>query len=836
VIAERNPWALLDVFKVFLEKLLAFGARLSLQKCDFFASMLCWCGMEIDLPRSAWRIDPRRVAALAEEPIPRDRDSLILATSVLRYYYFGVKDQLKQRERIARLAELEAPRSDVAAAMAADGGALTQLLRDAREAVRSGHWLLIYDPSKPVWCWTDAASEHGFAVVAAQFDDVTGQLQPISYFSKGWLEPQLRGWTAQVKECYAQRYAMTNIMPLAFPYASVYLLCDNRNLASVADSADRRIVRWQAEILASGCIRRSWIPGQYNTIADFGSRSVEPVDSLPTEEEDFEGHIYALVFGEGGEGSAGPSSSPGATTVLGHLHMDTMVGKIVTAQQAVTEEELASWRRTRAYSKVIVAGLPLHLLERRMIVPAKADELKQALLRLAHDDEAHISGAERTVLQLKRQARVVWLNMDKDAEAYIGSCFRCQFTKAGHHEGKIGTSTPTIPPYVYHTAYADLKGPLPNDTGYILAVVEGISKCVRLRYLPAANTKEVTEELDEAFASWGTFPVVLRTDGGPPFNAAALASWASERGITPILGVPEHHQGQGSVETKFRGIASAIMAMLGGKAPTSWFKDPRTLMRLEEVINSTYTSAHGGSPSWVLTGREPRTRLSAATSSGLDDAVLSDLLGLPSVTSNDINEIISQHHDQIDKVQRRASLALSLGQALSKSRYDAARVAADFKVDAWVLVHRMAPNRLVPHFTGPYKVVRVSDDANFVHVLHYLTPTAEPEGPVHVSRLLHFDFSRATAEQIAQFQLGDDSGIVSNVKSHRLLPDGTYEYEVEFVGNPVPFWLPGFGLRRVVKVIDYAKQNALPPPGSLPKRAERAAASGRLLRDRSARG
>ena len=45
----------------------------------------------------------------------------------------------------------------------------------------------------------------------------------------------------------------------------------------------------------------------------------------------------------------------------------------------------------------------------------------------------------------------------------------------------------------------------------------------------------------------------------------------------------------------------------------------------------------------------------------------------------------------------------------------------------------MAPNRLVPHFKGPYKVARVSEDANCVHVLHYLTPTAEPEGPVHVS-------------------------------------------------------------------------------------------------------
>ena len=68
------------------------------------------------------------------------------------------------------------------------------------------------------------------------------------------------------------------------------------------------------------------------------------------------------------------------------------------------------------------------------------------------------------------------------------------------------------------------------------------------------------------------------------------------------------------------------------------------------------------------------------------------------------------------------------------------------------------------------------------------------------------------------------------------MPDGTIEYEVEFIGNPTPFWLPGYGLRRVVKVIDYAKMHALPPPGSLPKRVERGAAAAARPVRRAARG
>ena len=72
---------------------------------------------------------------------------------------------------------------------------------------------------------------------------------------------------------------------------------------------------------------------------------------------------------------------------------------------------------------------------------------------------------------------------------------------------------------------------------------------------------------------------------------------------------------------------------------------------------------------------------------------------------------------------------------------------------------------------------------------------------------------------------GEGAGIVSEVKGHRLLPDGTYEYEVEFVGNPVPFWIRGYGLRRVVKAVEYCESNHLPPLGTLPKRIAGGAAS-----------
>lgn len=823
VLAAKEVWTLLDAFKVFLAKLLAMGGRLKLAKSQFFVTVVNWCGMQIDFKTNNWRIDPERVEALARTPVPRDAEALKHIISVLRYYYFGVTNQVKQRERIARLAALaDTPRVDIESALRENNKDLMRVLDAALKEVMAGKWLLVYDATKPVWVWTDASSECGFAIVAAQWDTVTGALLPISYFSKGWETSQWLGWTPQVKEMYAARVAMTKVMPTAFPYAmKVYLLLDNKNIASNAASEDRRILRWQAEIRDTGCVELGWTPGEYNTIADFGSRSVTPSGEGMSADEAFDARIYAILSPvEEKEGLQVAAE----TVVPGHLPMDSTVAKIAAAQQAASEEERAGWRRSRNYSTVTLGGQVLHLLERRLIVPSGALELKGVLLRLAHDDDSHYSGADRTVLQLKRQARVYWEGMDTDVAKYIASCFKCQFAKAPHHEAKnVGTLVPTIPPYVYHTGYADLKGPMPSDTGYLLVLVEGISKAVRIRYVPRNTAGEVTEELEEAFGSWGTYPKVLRTDGGPPFNSVELAAWAKGRGITTVLGVAEHHQGQGTVETKMRGLATAIIATLGGKAPTGWFKDPRMLMRLEQVINSTYTSAHGGCPGWVLTGREPRTLLSATTSDVYD---ATEVLGIPGATADDVSEIIAQHHDQIDKVQGRARMAVCLAQALSKARYDGRREPASYKEGDWVLVYNAAPNRMTPHYTGPYKVVEVRGEGNFVLGRHYLTPEAEPLGPFHVSRLIRFDFTRTTPGEIAQFELGEGAGIVSEVKGHRLLPDGTYEFEVEFVGNPVPFWLRGYEIRRVRKAVEYCERNHLPSLGSLPKRVAGSAAGG----------
>lgn len=822
VVGAVSDEHLLKILVEFVDRLLLFGGRLSLLKCKFFITLLHWCGVEIDLTTNEWRVDPSRVSSMKETPIPTDQTALEHVLGMIRYYYWTVASdkQLEQREHLALLSELNRPRIKLSEAWTEKH---TIAMKSSINNICNGDWLLVYDPSQPVWVTTDASSLYGFGVVASQYDK-NGKMRPIANFSQGWLGPQLRGWTPQVKEMYALRYAVTKIMPAAFPYAKVILLCDNRNLSSTHDSEDLRITRWQQEISDAGVICKQWIPGDYNTIADHVSRFVLPnTGASPDPETAFHSYIYSLSVSESSEKGEMPSASN--TVVPGHLQIAEMTANIADAQKDADETERARWASLGHYTTVSLAGRLLHLHKRRLIVPAAAIGIKSKLLNLAHDDQCHFTGFNRTLQNLSSQAKVWWESITEDTDAYIKSCFRCAFAKARHSPvDTVGTLVPTIPPHVMHTCYVDTKGPFPDGSGYLMAVVEGLSKDTRLRYLPDISAPQVIEELEEAFASFGSNPKVIRTDGGPPFNSAAYTDWCASEGIAPVLGVADHSQGQGTVETKFRGIASALIAVLGGKAPTGWYKDPKILAKLERVINTTYSSTLGGCPSWARTGLQPRTNLSTLNVDFTSSDTGDDYLGLAGIESHDLQEVIALHHANIDRIHGRVSLAVSLAQSITKDRWDAARESSTFIAGDWVLIHFGAPNRLMPFFRGPYKITRVSDDNNFVWTVHFLAEEGTEFGPYHVSRLIRFNFGRATAADIAAFQLDEGTDIVRDITAHRQRDDGSYEFLVEWASDPIPSWLGGFALRKVVKAIDYCKHHSLPSPNSGVRRTSSAPA------------
>jgi hypothetical protein len=884
-----------------LTRILAFGGRVSLEKSHFLPDVIDWCGVEVDLVHHQWRIARGRVQSLREIPVPENREDLVHVLGVLRYYYFGITDQHAQRARIARLAELDVPGSQLALRWTDEH---TQILREACEAIANGDWILVFDPSREVFLSTDASGKHGFCVTAHQYND-DGVFRPILFYSRGWHSTQL-DWTPQTKETYALLRAAYYFAPDYFPGARIVLVTDNRNLAADCESEDVRLRQWKEQVRSTGVDIR-WIPGFFNAAADYGSRAVraEPNTPLTEEEAALSRVIYLGYLGRAkaplrlGYGSPNdpftliddepvvmeervPSSAltslpvflaaiqdartdrnlraarraaAAASTALaatsppvappppptaeetaalarqgrraaggaadyavlpeallspvvpGHLVIDPLLARIAQAQ-ASAPDEVDAWRNaSRGIYRVLhLADHVIHTIRGLAVVPADAHDIKAEILELAHERRLHYTGVHRTFEYVEKQMRVTWLGLREEIEEHISGCTHCAFGKPpGFENSKLGLSQPTSAPGVGHTWYIDMK--TLGNSWYLLAVVEAISRMTRLRAIKSLKSSFVQEALVEIFDSFeGHRPFVLRSDGGPPFNSESFNLFCRDNRIKLVLGAPGHSEGQGKVETIFRPIAAALISAYGNNA-AEYFRNPSTLRRLEQIINSTVVEPVHGSPAQIYFGTQPRTPDALLPEADSWSSVLSDA----HLTTEEVNQAIFLYHDALDKRQRRALLASSMAQAISKGRRDASRVPPSFNRGDFFLVYVLnRPTRLSVHFTGPFVVTEVSRDGNLVYGRYFSSPAGlPPRGPFHVSRVVPFDARRFDPRVGTFMNLAEGLGLVEEVLEHRLGEDGSPEFFVSWFGTDKRSWTTLEGAGKDSRLVAYAAAHGL---------------------------
>ena len=127
--------------------------------------------------------------------------------------------------------------------------------------------LLIHDPGKPTFVYTDA-SDQGWGAVVTQFDD-KGTERVTHVFSRNFNETQQRLKTVQ-KECLAIIAAIRHL-GLQLLVWDWTLRCDHANLRYMATSQDAMVRKWFLE-LCTVCHAVQHIEGKGNIIADFMSR------------------------------------------------------------------------------------------------------------------------------------------------------------------------------------------------------------------------------------------------------------------------------------------------------------------------------------------------------------------------------------------------------------------------------------------------------------------------------------------------------------------------------------------------------------------------------------
>ena len=68
---------------------------------------------------------------------------------------------------------------------------------------------------------------------------------------------------------------------------------------------------------------------------------------------------------------------------------------------------------------------------------------------------------------------------------------------------------------------------------------------------------------------------------------------------------------------------------------------------------------------------------------------------------------MAEHHAHLNAVQARVLPASSVAQMITKRDWDADRKPGDFKVGEHIIALHTAPNKMLPHFKGPYQVSAV---------------------------------------------------------------------------------------------------------------------------------
>ena len=324
-------------------------------------------------------------------------------------------------------------------------------------------------------------------------------------------------------------------------------------------------------------------------------------------------------------------------------------------------------------------------------------------------------------------------------------------------------------------------------------VKEFVSSCFKCTFAKADHVKATdVGTLSPTVAPW--------------IHHTCFKAFCLEEGVKAIPGAPYHSLGQGLVENRIRGIAASIMAVLGNKAEREWYKGP-LLGRLEVI------EAKGCSPYCAMFGREPRTALTA-TADWSSDSFGERALSAPGVTLEDVNEIIARHHAVVHAVEQRLLIGTSVQQALTKRTWEAGRTPGTYTVGEYIIVRVQALTRLRSWYNGPYRITRVTACGNFVYGSAFVDPAQIEAGPFHVTRIKRIDMSRATVEEVVAHQLESGSGVVVTVKDHRVLADGSYEFEIEWFGVSQTSWVPSTGVRRVTKVIDYCRAQGLKEPGT----------------------
>ena len=189
--------------------------------------------------------------------------------------------------------------------------------------------------------------------------------------------------------------------------------------------------------------------------------------------------------------------------------------------------------------------------------------------------------------------------MDKAAEKFCKSCYRCQLVARPNPPEPL-TST-TLPEGPWQDLAVDLLGPLPSGHS-ILVVVDYYIRYYEYTLMTSTTAVKVIDDLEEIFSRHG-LPRTIKSDNGSQFTSGEFQEYCVQNGIMHLRTTPKWPQANGEVE---RQNASLMKRIRIAQAEGVNWKELRRYVTKYRSIDHTTT---GKSPAELLFNRKMRGKL-----------------------------------------------------------------------------------------------------------------------------------------------------------------------------------------------------------------------------------
>jgi RNase H-like domain found in reverse transcriptase len=253
----------------------------NLKKCVFGQEEVLFAGTI--LRHNETRMDPKKVAAVQDWPVPSDTTGIRSFISTMGFYRRYIKDFSRIARPLTDLTRGQSGQSNKPITWTAECQTAFERLK---AAMASYPVLRVVDPNKPFVLNTDASNVAIGAVL--QQEDESGELHPVAYFSQR-LTPAEEKYPAHEREGLAVVRSCAHFRPYILR-KHVLVRLDNRGIKELfvgPNAGSDRVVRWREYVQAFE-LEFQHVPGVQNVVADGLSRSgVHTVEASSSDSKEY---------------------------------------------------------------------------------------------------------------------------------------------------------------------------------------------------------------------------------------------------------------------------------------------------------------------------------------------------------------------------------------------------------------------------------------------------------------------------------------------------------------------------------------------------------------------